>query len=247
MVRLRPYGCFGEDRTMDVAPSLARIAALIGDPARALMLATLMDGRSRSAGELARVGGVTPQTASMHLAKLIGAGMLAIEKQGRHRYHRLASAEVSHALEALMSVSAGAMKTPVPGPRDLALRRARTCYDHMAGELAVQLADCWIAKGWIDCASEEWTLTTQGTRGLRTLDVELPDAALRRPPLRPCLDWSERRPHVGGQLGARLLEALLARGWVRRRRDTRALLVSDEGERALRHWIAAAGPRARRA
>ncbi len=223
---------------MDAGPSLARIAALIGDPARALMLAALMDGRSRTAGELAQAGGVTPQTASAHLGKLVEAGLLAIEKQGRHRYHRLASADVSHVLEALMTVSAAAPEARSLGPRDLALRHARTCYDHLAGELAVRLADGWIANGWIRRAGEAWTLTAGGVRGLGVLGIEPPDAALRRPAVRPCLDWSERRPHIGGQLGARLLEAMLARGWVRRRRGSRALLVSDEGERALRRWSA---------
>jgi len=236
MLRLRRRGCFVHDRSMDAGPSLARVAALIGDPARALMLAALMDGRSRTAGELAQAGGITPQTASAHLGKLAEAGLLAIEKQGRHRYHRLASADVSHVLEALMAVSAAASKVPVPGPRDLALRHARTCYDHLAGELAVRLADGWLANGWIDRAGDAWTLTARGARGLQALDIEPPDTALRRPALRPCLDWSERRPHIGGQLGARLLEALFARGWVRRRRGSRALLVSDEGERALRRW-----------
>lgn len=221
---------------MDAGPSLARIAALIGDPARALMLAALMDGRSRTAGELARVAGITPQTASAHLGKLVDAGLLAIEKQGRHRYHRLASADVSHALEALMSVSAGAQQAQPLGPSDLALRRARTCYDHMAGEIAVGLADHWLASGWIRQAGDEWLLTAAGGRGLASLGIPLPDASLRRPPLRPCLDWSERRPHIGGQLGACVLDSLLSHGWVRRRRGSRALLVTDEGERALGRW-----------
>lgn len=221
---------------MDAGPSLARIAALIGDPARALMLAALLDGRSRTAGELAQAAGVTPQTASAHLAKLSEAGLLAIEKQGRHRYHRLGSVDVAHALEALMAVSAAGPKMPLLGPRDLALRRARTCYDHMAGEIAVHLADRWLAGGWIRKTGDEWLLTASGNRGLASLGIPLPDAAARRPPLRPCLDWSERRPHIGGQLGACLLESLLSRDWVRRRRGSRVLMVTDEGERALSKW-----------
>lgn len=221
---------------MDAAPSLARIAALIGDPARALMLAALLDGRSRTAGELAQAAGITPQTASAHLTKLSEAGLLAIEKQGRHRYHRLGGEDVAHALEALMAVSAVPLKTPALGPRDLALRRARTCYDHMAGELAVRLADRWLARGWIRKSSDQWLLTSSGNRGFESLGISLPDATLRRPPLRPCLDWSERRPHIGGQLGACILESLLSRDWVRRRRGSRALLVTDEGERALAKW-----------
>lgn len=236
MLRLHRRQCFVQYRTMDAAPPLARIAALIGDPARALMLAALLDGRSRTAGELAQAAGITPQTASAHLAKLSEAGLLAIEKQGRHRYHRLGSGDVAHALEALMALSATPSRTPLLGPRDLALRRARTCYDHMAGEIAVQLADRWLASGWIKKDGEEWLLTASGSRGFASLDIPLPDAAVRRPALRPCLDWSERRPHLGGQLGACVLESLLSRDWVRRRRDSRVLLVTDEGERALSKW-----------
>lgn len=236
MLRLRRRRCFVQYRTMDAGPSLARIAALIGDPARALMLAALLDGRSRTAGELAQAAGITPQTASAHLAKLSEAGLLAIEKQGRHRYHRLGSGDVAHALEALMAVSVTPLKMPLLGPRDLALRRARTCYDHMAGEIAVQLADRWLAGGWIKKDGDEWRLTAAGNRGFASLDIPLPDAAVRRPALRPCLDWSERRPHLGGQLGACVLESLLSRDWVRRRRGSRALLVTDAGERALARW-----------
>lgn len=221
---------------MDAGPSLARIAALIGDPARALMLAALMDGRSRTAGELAQAAGVTPQTASAHLAKLADAGLLAIEKQGRHRYHRLGGGDVAHALEALMAVSAAPLKTPRLGPSDAALRHARTCYDHMAGEIAVGLAERWRAKGWIEGEADEWRLTAAGRRGFAAHGIALPDESQRRPPLRPCLDWSERRPHLGGQLGTAVLESLLARDWVRRRRGSRALLLTDEGERALARW-----------
>ena len=221
---------------MNAAPSLARIAALIGDPARALMLAALLDGRSRTAGELAQAAGVTPQTASAHLTKLSEAGLLSIEKQGRHRYHRLGSEEVAHALEALMAVSTVPSKAQALGPQDLALRRARTCYDHMAGELAVHLADRWLTSGWISKSGDQWLLTPSGSRGFESLGLPLPDPTLRRPQLRPCLDWSERRPHIGGQLGAGMLELLLSRDWVRRRRGSRVLLVTDEGERRLSRW-----------
>lgn len=238
MMVLSARGWFGHDRTMDAIPPLARIAALIGDPARARMLAALMDGRSRTAGELAQAAGVTPQTASAHLGRMVDVGLLRIEKQGRHRYHGLASADVSHALEALMHVSANAGTLPPPGPRDQALRHARTCYDHLAGHLAVRLADGWVSRGWIAGSGPDWRLTDVGRRGIARLGIALPDSTLRRPPLRPCLDWSERRPHIGGQLGANLLEALLMHGWVRRRRGSRALLVSDEGERMLQRWSA---------
>lgn len=221
---------------MGAGPSLARIAALIGDPARALMLTALMDGRSRTAGELALAAGVTPQTASAHLARLVDAQLLAIDKQGRHRYHRLGSSEVAHALEALMVVSARPLKLPRLGPTDAALRQARACYDHMAGEIAVGLVERWIGRGWIAGETREWRLTASGQRGFAALGIPLPDGSLRRPALRPCLDWSERRPHLGGQLGAAILESLLARDWVRKSRGSRALLLTDEGARVLARW-----------
>ncbi|QWP75433.1 helix-turn-helix transcriptional regulator [Lysobacter sp. K5869] len=218
-------------------PPLSRIAAAIGDPARALMLAALMDGRSRTAGELARAANVMPQTASGHLLRLVDAGLLAVEQQGRHRYHRLASTQVSHALEALMAIA-----PPAParlqrlGPRDAALRHARTCYDHLAGEVAVELAEAWLAAGWIREDGGQWHLSEAGMKRLQRFGIAAPDPAARRPPLRPCLDWSERRPHIGGQLGASLLDALLANAWVRRQRQSRALSISAEGERGLRRW-----------
>jgi DNA-binding transcriptional ArsR family regulator len=221
---------------MDVETSLARIAALMGEPARALMLVSLLDGRSRTAGELAQAAGIAPQTASMHLAKLVDAGLLAIQKQGRHRYHRLGGSDVAHALEALMAISHVPLKTPRLGPADIALRHARTCYDHMAGAIAVDLAGCWLDKGWIVCEADQWRLSAAGCRGFAALDIPLPDPSLRRPPLRPCLDWSERRPHLGGQLGAAILASLLARDWVRRSRGSRALSVTAEGARLLECW-----------
>jgi DNA-binding transcriptional ArsR family regulator len=238
MLRLQDPVCFVQYRSMQAGPSLANIAAMIGNPARALMLGALLDGRSRSAGELARAAGITPQTASAHLTKLVDAGLLAIAKQGRHRYHRLASRDVAHALEALMALSSAPAKPPMLGPADLALRHARTCYDHMAGEIAVRLADHWLVSGWIREAGDEWLLTPSGSRGIESLGIRLPEGALRRPQVRPCLDWSERRPHIGGQLGACLLESLLSRGWGQRRRGSRALRVTDEGRRGLSKWRA---------
>ncbi|MFD1296054.1 ArsR/SmtB family transcription factor [Lysobacter gummosus] len=222
--------------------ALADIAAAIGDPARALMLVALLDGRSRSAGELAAAAGVAPQTASTHLARLGAAALIATEKQGRHRYHRLASGEVAEAVEALLGLTDGLASRPRPrprsllGPRDAALRHARTCYDHLAGELAVALADAWQRSGWIAAQPQGWTLTADGGERIVRLGVALPDPTRRRPALRPCLDWSERRPHIGGQLGANLLDACLAQGLLRRRRNSRSLDVTDAGARKLREW-----------
>jgi len=218
-------------------PPLARIAGLIGDPARALMLAALMDGRSRTAGELAREASITPQTASTHLAKLVNAGLLAIDRQGRHRYHRLAGSAVAHALEAILALSASSGSTRRLGPADTALRRARVCYDHMAGEVAVALAERWLRRRWISIDGATWQLTPAGSRGLAALGVALPDERLRRPALRPCLDWSERRPHLAGQLGASLLAAMRAANLVRQQRDSRVLQVTAEGEREFARWL----------
>ena len=218
---------------MTSGPPIAKVASLIGEPARALMLAALLDDRSRTAGELARVSGVTPQTASAHLAKLTQAGLVAVQHQGRHRYHRLASGEVASALEALMTISSTSVAKQQLGPADAELRHARSCYDHMAGEVAVRFAARAIERGWIDDARDDWALTAVGEKALETLRVALPDASKRRPAVRPCIDWSERRPHIAGQLGANLLRACVANGWVRVRPHSRVLTVTREGYRVL--------------
>ncbi|MEH6419013.1 ArsR/SmtB family transcription factor [Pseudomonas sp. CGJS7] len=223
--------------------ALAEIAAAIGDPARASMLLTLLDGRSRSAGELAAAAGVAPQTASTHLARLSAAALIDTEKQGRHRYHRLASSEVADAVEALLGLSGGLISrhshAVALGPKDAALRHARSCYDHLAGELAVAVADAWQHNGWIAAQAHGWTLTAAGGERIARLGIALPDPGQRRPGVRACLDWSERRPHIGGQLGANLLDACLAQGLLRRRRNSRSLDVTDAGARVLRDWARA--------
>lgn len=210
--------------------ALAEIGALIGDPGRACMLDALMDGRALTARELANHAGIAPQTASAHLARLIAAGLLAMEKQGRHRYHRLASAQVARMLEAL---GEHATRTPPPrtGPRDAALRFARTCYDHFAGRLGVGLADALIASGAVELDADAGRVTAQGAATLRTFGL----AETPRPLYcRPCLDWSERRPHLAGALGKALACRCVALGWVRRSAGTRAVIVTPEGHRGLR-------------
>ena len=229
--------------------TLAGTAALVGDPARANMLSALMDGRALTAAELARVACVTPGTASGHLARLTEAGLLAMERQGRHRYHRLASPLVAQMLESLMAVAAGRAgpgdarrATPaVVGPRDQALRRARTCYDHLAGQIAVAMADRMVERGQVDLSPDGGVLTGDGAAFLRGLGVDL-DAATARASrrgggrlfCRPCLDWSERRPHIAGAVGAALCQACLSQGWMRRLEGARALRVTPAGEIALR-------------
>ncbi|MGN6579244.1 MAG: ArsR/SmtB family transcription factor [Bordetella sp.] len=227
--------------------SLAETAALIGDLARASMLAALMDGRALTAAELAQLAGISPQTASGHLAKLTQAGLLSVEKQGRHRYHRLASPSVAHMLEHIMSVSvereAGSQaRGPrvVTGPRDKALRYARTCYDHLAGEIAVAITDSMIAAGHIELTPEAGALTEQGTRFLHDLGIEPEACAQHAAPrrstrvfCRPCLDWSERRHHIAGTLGAALFQHYLKQGWIRRPEGTRSVTVTPAGQQAF--------------
>ncbi|MGQ9368375.1 ArsR/SmtB family transcription factor [Azospirillum sp. ST 5-10] len=221
--------------TMVSGNTLAAVAALIGDVARANILAALMDGRALTAGELAWHAGVSPQTTSGHLARLRDAGLIAEARQGRHRYHRLAGPEVAQAVEALMALAAAGPQRHRPaGPRDEALRRARTCYDHLAGRLGTGIADSLCAAGHVALADGAAVVTEAGRRFLRdSLAIDLAAAGTgRRPLCRTCLDWSERRPHLAGRLGAALLERSLALGWIARRPDSRAVVVTDAGRRA---------------
>jgi DNA-binding transcriptional ArsR family regulator len=225
--------------------SFAAVAALAGDPARAAMLHALMDGRALTAAELARVAGVMPQTASGHLARLNEAGLLAVERQGRHRYHRLAAPSVARMLESIMQVAAelGPPRRPLTvGPRDAALRLARTCYDHLAGRLGVALADALVAAGHVELAGDAGLLTESGLRLLDQAGLDTAPLSARRSGrvlCRPCLDWSERRPHLAGALGAALCAHSLAQGWIRRLDGTRAVAITPPGERAFRERLGA--------
>ena len=214
---------------------LAETASLVGDPTRAAMLMTLMDGRALTAGELARAGGVTAQTASGHLAKMLEAGLLALEAQGRHRYYRLASPAIAGMLEAMMVAAA-----PPPirtGPRDAAMRRARVCYDHLAGEIAVALTDAMVARGQIEIGADGAALTDHGRILLAEIGVELPPEGKNAVFCRPCLDWSERRHHLAGMVGAALYRTLLTRGWIRRSADSRTVTVTPPGRAALERYF----------
>lgn len=221
----------------------AEIAALAGDPARAGMLHALMDGRALTATELARVAGIAPQTASGHLARMTAGGLLSVEKQGRHRYHRLASPAVARMMESVMRVASDLEPTRRPlrvGPRDAALRAARTCYDHLAGRLGVALADALVAGGYAELTNEAGLITEEGIALLGRIGIDVDALAARRsnraPRIlcRPCLDWSERRPHLAGSLGAALCSHGFKQGWIRRLDGTRAVAVTPKGERAFR-------------
>lgn len=215
--------------------AIAGVAALIGDVARANVLSALMGGQALSAGELARYAGVTAQTTSGHLAKLAEAELIALEKQGRHRYYRIASPEIAEAMQALMVVAAKGPKRHHPvGPRDAALRAARTCYDHLAGRLALALADSLSERGHIVFSDGAGMVTDQGARFFSDFGIDLAtDTRSKRPLCRTCLDWSERRPHLAGQLGSALLNRLLDLRWVARLPDSRALKITNAGRRGF--------------
>jgi DNA-binding transcriptional ArsR family regulator len=225
---------------MTTTNRVAEIGALVGEPARAAMLAALTDGRALTASELSYAARITPQTASSHLARLVGAGLLAVEKQGRHRYHRLASAAVAHMLEGIMQIASEGegLRRPRTGPRDEAMRLARSCYDHLAGRLAVAIAEAMVERHVIEFEDDGGLVTESGQRFLDGIGIALPAPAAggrrsARPLCRPCLDWSERRAHVAGQLGAALCRHSLDQAWFRRLPETRALAVTPKGRLAL--------------
>lgn len=220
---------------MKEGPDISRLAAQIGDPARANMLSALVAGIALTAGELARVAGVSPQTASSHLAQLADADLIRLRRQGRHRYFMLASPEVAEALEALLGLAAATGHLRLrPGPGDEALRAARVCYDHLAGSRGVQMFDCLARRGCLAVTPAEIVLTDTGAAFVAGLGIDL--AALptgRRPLCRACLDWSERRSHIGGKLGAALLRHVEDRGWARREPDSRRLTFTGSGAAAF--------------
>jgi hypothetical protein len=204
------------------------------------MLQAMMDGRALTAGELAGVANITPQTASAHLHQLCVSGLVSVLQQGRYRYHRLATPQVAQLLENLMLVAAGTL-TPRThtGPRDMSLRIARTCYDHIAGQLGVGIADALQQQGWVELDDDAGVLTASGGTFLASQGIVFDHPADRRrtralPLCRLCLDWSERRHHLSGRLGAELCRHSLALGWIRKRQGSRALDVTPEGRRVFR-------------
>jgi DNA-binding transcriptional ArsR family regulator len=226
---------------MTSVATLSATAALFADPARAAMLVALMDGRALSAGELAGAAGVAPPTASGHLARLLDAGLIALERQGRHRYYRLAAPAVGATIEALMAAAATMAPSAPPkrvatGPRDQALRLARTCYNHLAGTVAVGIADAMAAKGFLERNEEGAALTEKGAAFLHELEAEL-DAGTGRAFCRLCLDWSERRHHLAGKVGAAIYRTFLDRHWARPIAGSRAVAITPIGAEALaRHF-----------
>ncbi|MFP6558449.1 ArsR/SmtB family transcription factor [Paraburkholderia sp. B3] len=216
-------------------PGLSRIGALLADPGRAAMLWTLMDGSARPAGELTLIAGLSPSAASAHLARLAEGGLLALDVRGRHRYYRIATPDIAAAIEALMNIAEAATPQPAIRPArtvPLEMRRARTCYDHMAGEVAVSVFERFVDDGLLVFDGGYLDATPDGAARLRDLGVDVGALhAKRRRFACTCLDWSERRPHLGGALGAALLDCWLARGWIERASRPRVLRITPAGQR----------------
>lgn len=215
---------------MTDGPDIAAIAALLGDPGRASMLTALMTGGALTAGELAREAGVTPQTASSHLARLESGGLLVGRKEGRRRYYALSDPDVAAVIEALMGLAARTGRTRArTGPKEASLRQARVCYDHLAGDFGVAMLDSLTARNLITEADGALSLTSTGARFMEALGLDLAALSRRRPLCKSCLDWSARRNHLAGSLGASLLQRFYALGWASREAGTRLIVFSPKG------------------
>ncbi len=225
---------------MKEGPDISQVAALIGDPARANMLTALMTGKALTVSELAQEAGVTVQTASAHLSKMDRGGLLRPRKQGRHKYFSLASDEVAHVLEGLMGLAAGAghLRTRT-GPKDGQLRKARVCYNHLAGDMGARLFDSLVSRGFLVVAEDQITLTQTGKAHISSFGVDLDAlAALKAPLCKECLDWSERRSHLAGSVGRALLTRVEALSWAKRDANTRIVRFTTAGEAQFESWIA---------
>ncbi|SEC97343.1 transcriptional regulator, ArsR family [Rhizobiales bacterium GAS188] len=225
---------------MKEGPNVAAVAALLGDPARSNMLTALMDGRALTATELAQEAGVTLQTTSGHLSRLEAAHLVTVEKQGRHRYFRLSGEDVAEVLEGLMGLAArtGHLRTQL-GPKDPALRQARICYDHLAGDMGVWAFDRLRAKGFVAGDDRHIHVTEAGDRFFGGLGIDI-DALKRdrRPLCRVCLDWSERRFHIAGAVGSHFLGTLFEKGWARRDKDSRVVRFTPKGRDSFSKLLA---------
>lgn len=221
---------------MGINPNMAEVASLLGDTSRATILASMMDGRFHTASELAYMAAIKPQTASFHLAKLIEGKLIKVEKQGRHRYFQLAGEDIAQFLESFLAIS------PPPEVRSLKqssqmklLQDARTCYDHLAGKLGVQLTEALTDAGYIKLEDKQFVLTDEGTLFFTTFGLDLAAVKRKRRSFsHACLDWSERRYHLAGALGSELLNQLLSLGWLTRVPSIRAIKVTEKGRTAFK-------------
>jgi DNA-binding transcriptional ArsR family regulator len=220
----------------EVLPDLSHLAALLGEPARLSILSSLLNGETRPASELARIAGLSPQAASAHLTKLVQGNLLAVDPAGRNRFFRLANDDVAYALEAINALASRPVSPRTwSDPRSFALRNARTCYDHLAGRVAVEITDAFVEGGLLEPDGRLFVLTAAGAQWLDHRGVDV--ASLRaggRTLARRCKDLTERRPHIGGALGVALYRWLVDRRWIRRGRGSRAVFLTPEGDRGLR-------------
>lgn len=220
-------------------PDIARIAALLADPARASILWTLIDCSARSASELASAAYISPQSASAHLNKLVEGGMLEVTSKGRHRYFKIANSEVACMIESMASLSAEVFPNappcpPIVRPMPNEFMHARTCYDHLAGKLAVDILAAMQKKRWLRRNGAEFSLTRVGEKALNTLGLETSSARTERRVLaRPCKDLTQRKAHLGGALGAALLNFYLTQGWIIRSRQSRTVAITPIGHQAF--------------
>lgn len=225
---------------MKEGPDIAHIAALIGDPARANMLTALMSGKALTVSELAEEAGVTIQTASSHLSKLDQGGLLRPRKQGRHKYFSLASDDVAHVLEGLMGLAAGSGHLRKrTGPKDAELRKARVCYNHLAGDMGTQMFDSLMAQQHLTLVGDDLHLTESGEKFVTDFQIDLASLRSNRPPLcRECLDWSERRSHLAGSLGRAFLNRFEDLSWAKRDQKTRVVTFNAAGAREFENLFA---------
>lgn len=230
---------------MKDGPDIAKTAAMMGDPARGNMLMALMSGMSLTSNELAREAGVTPSTASGHLSQLEACGLVNSRRQGRCRYFNLADADVAHAVEALVTIAAraGHLRTR-PGPKNDSMREARTCYDHLAGRVAVQLFEHWLSLGILQWQADEARLGATAAEFLGSIGLDMSQLESQRRPLcRTCIDWSERRNHLGGSVGAAIFSKLIDSGWACPADGARTIKFSRHGEKAFVAWYSGSARR----
>jgi DNA-binding transcriptional ArsR family regulator len=222
-----------------VEANIASPAALIGDPSRAAMLQALQDGRAHPAGALAWAAGLTAQAASNHLAKLVDGGLVSVEREGRHRYYRLANAEVAHALEALAVLAAPVRSLEQPRSREArALRDGRCCYGHLAGRLGIAVTDALVARGVLCPADGKlYAVSAEGRAWFEDLGLDLAAPRSKRGAARQCLDWTERRHHLAGPLGVGLLSRMVALGWIETLAGSRAARLTTLGREELRQRL----------
>ncbi|MFP7176984.1 ArsR/SmtB family transcription factor [Priestia filamentosa] len=221
---------------MNANPNVAKIATLVSESSRAAILTVLLDGRFHPVNELAYMAGIKPQTASFHLTKMMDANVVAVEKQGRHRYYGILNEEVAQVMEFLLSLAPPVeVKSLKQATEDKQIRFARTCYDHLAGSLGIQLKDSLIEKGCVSEEQNEFLVTEEGYEFFKKLQIDMEKARKKRRSFSPkCLDWSERQHHLAGSLGNVILERLLELNWIQRLPNTRAIKITSEGRRGLK-------------